>query len=281
MPIELQYEKREDLPEAFRDDKVFNEIFTVGADGKIALTGVTGLKTQKDVDTVSEALRKEREDRKKAQDALKPWGELKPDEVLAQLDRIKELEAAAGGKLDEAKLNELVEGRLAQKTGPLERTIKDLTDGKTKAEQERDALKTQIEARDRNDAVRSVATESKAHATAVPDIEMAASVMLEKDESGKLVTKSGIDGLTPGLDVKGWLREMQKLRPHWWPESEGGGAKGGGGLGGFTGNNPFSHEHWNMTEQGKILSTQGREVADRLAKAAGTIVGGARPAPKK
>lgn len=281
MAIELSYENKDALPEAFRSDAVFNELFTTDADGKVVLTGVTGMKTQKDVDTVKEALRKEREDHGRAKDALKPWGDLKADEVLAQLDRIKELEAAAGGKLDEAKLNELVEGRLAQKTGPLERSIKELTEGKTAAEQERDALKQQIEARDRNDAVRAVATEAKAHATAVPDIEMAASIMLEKDESGKLVTKSGIDGLTPGLDIKGWMKEMAKLRPHWWPESEGGGARGGGGGGGFTGNNPFTAEHWSLTEQGKILQSQGREVADRMAKAAGTTVGGTKPAPKK
>jgi len=281
MPIELQYDNKEALPEAFRSDAVFNELFTTGADGKIVLSGVTGLKTQKDVDSVKEALRKEREDHGKTKDALKPWGSLNAEETLAQLDRIKELEAAAGGKLDEAKLNELVEGRLSQKTGPLNRQIETLTGEKTKAEQERDALKAQLETRDRNDAVRAIATEAKVLQTAVPDMEMAASVMLEKDADGNLVTKSGINGLTPGLSVKEWAKEMQKLRPHWWPESEGGGARGGGGGGGFSGNNPFSAEHWSLTDQGKYLTEHGREATDRLAKAAGTTVGGPRPAAKK
>lgn len=281
MPIELQYDNKDALPEAFRNDAVFNELFTTGADGKIVLSGVTGMKTQKDVDSVKEALRKEREDHGKTKDALKPWGTLNAEETLAQLDRIKELEAAAGGKLDEAKLNELVEGRLAQKTGPLNRQIETLTGEKTKAEQERDALKAQLETRDRNDAVRAIATEAKVLATAIPDMEMAASVMLEKDVDGNLVTKSGINGLTPGLNVKEWAKEMQKLRPHWWPESEGGGARGGGGGGGFSGNNPFSAEHWSLTEQGKYLQQNGREATDKLAKAAGTTIGGPKPAPKK
>jgi len=280
MAIELQYDNREALPEAFRSDAVFNELFTAGADGKITLTGVTGLKTQKDVDTVREALRKEREDHGKTKDLLKPWGELNAEETLAQLDRIKELEAAAGGKLDEAKLNELVEGRISQKTGPLQRQIDALTKDKDTLAQENTTLKGQIESRDRNDAVRAVATESKVLATAIPDMEMAASVMLEKDADGNLVTKSGINGITPGLNVKEWTKEMQKLRPHWWPESEGGGARGGGGGAGFTGNNPFSHEHWSLTEQGKYLQANGRDAADKLAKAAGTTVGGQRP-PKK
>jgi len=280
MPIELQYENRDAVPEAFRNDDVFNEIFTVNDDGTVVVTGVTGMKTQTDVDAVREALRKEREDHGATKAKLKPWGELNAEETLKQLDRIKELEAAAGGKLDEDKLNELVEGRLAQKTGPLERSIQTLTEERDTLKGENDTLKGQIESRDRNDAVRGVAAESKAHTTAVPDIEMAASVMLEKDENGKLVTKSGIDGITPGLDVKGWMKEMQKLRPHWWPESEGGGARGGAGGGGFAGKNPWSADNWNLTEQGKVLNEQGREVADRMAKAAGTTVGGTRPAKK-
>lgn len=273
-PIELEYEDAAQIPDGFAT--LYTE-----ANGKFVLTGVNGMKTQKDVDTVREALRKEREDHARAREALKPWGDLKPDEVQAQLDRIRELEAAAGGKLDEAKLNELVDGRLSQKTGPLERQIKELSEGKSLAEQERDALRQHIETRDRNDIVRAVATEVKAHSTAIPDIEMAASMMLEKSEDGSLITKSGIQGLTPGLDVKGWLKEMMRLRPHWWPESEGGGARGGLGGGGFAGDNPWSADGWNMTKQGQILSTQGREVADRMARAAGTTVGGQRPTQKK
>lgn len=281
MAIELQYDSIDAVPEAFRDDAIFNELFTKTDDGKVILSGVTGMKTQKDIDSLREALRKEREDHSRAKEMLKPWGSLNAEETLAQLDRIKELEAAAGGKLDENKLNELVEGRLSQKTGPLQRQIETLTSEKSNLEKERDAFKAELEMRDRNDAVRSVATESKVLSTAIPDMEMAASVMLEKDEDGNLVTKSGIHGLTPGLNIKEWAKEMQKLRPHWWPESEGGGARGGGGGGGFSGTNPFTHENWSLTEQGKILQSQGREVADRMAKAAGTTVGGQRPQPKK
>lgn len=281
MAIELQYDSRDSLPEAFRSDAVFNELFTVGADGKILLSGVTGMKTVKDVDTVREALRKEREDHGKTRETLKPWGELKADEVLAQLDRIKELEAAAGGKLDEKALSDLVEGRLAQKTGPLQRQIDTLLGGEKTLKEENAALKNQIDSRDRNDAVRAVAVESKVHTTAIQDMELAASIMLEKDTDGNLVTKSGITGLTPGLSVKDWAKEMQKLRPHWWPESEGGGSRGAGGGTGFTGSNPFTAEGWSLTEQGKLLTEKGTDFVNKLAKAAGTTVGGPRPAPKK
>ena len=276
MELELVYDTVDLIPENFRD--LYEE-----RDGKFhfAVGKFKGLKTQADVDYVKDALRKEREDHVKTREGLKPWGDLKPDEVRAQLDRIPELEAAAEGKLDEEKIGELVERRLKQKTGPIERQVATLTEERDRVAAENAQLKAQIETKDRNDIVRSAATEARVHATAIPDIEMTAAAYLERDESGALVTRDGIPGLTPGLGMKEFMREMQKLRPHWWPESEGGGGRGAGGRGGQGGNNPFSAEHWNMTEQGRILNTEGREVADRLARAAGTTVGGAKPAPRR
>ncbi len=74
MPIELRYDNEDALPEAFRNETIFAELFTRNDDGSISVTGVTGMKTQKDVDSVSEALRKERNDHKVTKDRLKPWG---------------------------------------------------------------------------------------------------------------------------------------------------------------------------------------------------------------
>jgi len=276
MPIELRYDNEDALPEAFRNETIFAELFTRNEDGSISMTGVTGMKTQKDVDSVSEALRKERNDHKITKDRLKPWGELNAEETLTQLDRIRELEAAAGGKLDDDAINKIVDGRLAQKTGPLDRQIKTIGEERDALTQENAGLKNSIITRDRNDSVRAEATKVKSHATAVPDIEGAASVMLEQNEEGKWIAKSGIEGITPGLGIDGWLRDMQKLRPHWWPESEGGGARGGNGGTGFNGANPWSAKNWNLTEQGKVFNDSA-DLAGRLAKAAGTSLGGPRP----
>ena len=276
MPIELRYDNEDALPEAFRNETIFAELFTRNDDGSISVTGVTGMKTQKDVDSVSEALRKERNDHKITKDRLKPWGELNAEETLTQLDRIRELEAAAGGALDDDAINKIVDGRLAQKTGPLDRQIKTIGEERDALTQENAGLKNSIITRDRNDSVRAEATKVKSHATAVPDIEGAASVMLEQNEEGKWIAKSGIEGITPGLGIDGWLRDMQKLRPHWWPESEGGGARGGNGGTGFNGANPWSAKNWNLTEQGKVFNDSA-DLAGRLAKAAGTSLGGPRP----
>lgn len=272
MPIEIQYDNMGAVPEAFR------ELYTE-KDGKAVLTGVNGMKTQADVDTVSEALRKERLDHKKAVELAKPWEGLDHGEVMAKLDKYPELEAAASGKMDEEKINQLVEQRIAQKTGPLERTIKTLTEERDTFKTESETLRSDIETSQLNEAVREVAAELKVHSTAIPDIELVAKSYLERDDNGNYIVKADAKGVTPGVDIKQFMKEMQTLRPHWWPQSVGGGA-GGGNQGINGGQNPWSGKHWNMTEQSKIYMEQGAEIASEMAKSAGTSIGGARPADK-
>jgi hypothetical protein len=45
-------------------------------------------------------------------------------------------------------------------------------------------------------------------------------------------------------------------------------------------NNPWSHENWNLTAQGRYYQEHGAEKANRMAAAAGTTVGGQKPKPK-
>lgn len=274
-PLEIQYDSLSAVPEAFRP--LYEE-----KDGKAVLSKVNGLKTQSDVNNLSEALRKERNDHKAAQDALKAWGNLgkKPEEILAQLDRIAELEAAAAGKIDDKKITEMVEARLGQKVGPIERQLREATTTLETVTRERDTFRDQLYRRDMTDVVRSIASEMKVVPTAMADVELFAQFALERQEDGSFITKSGIPGVTPGLDAKGLLKEMQKHRPHWWPASAGGGA--GGGIGGINGDkNPWSAQHWNLTEQGRIVKEHGMAKAQELAKLAGSSVGATRPAQKK
>lgn len=239
---------------------------------------VEGMKTEGDVTRVQEALRKEKNDFKAFKDRYAVLGDRKPEDIVTQLDRIQELEAAAGGKLDDDKINQIVEGRVKQKIAPIER--------------ERDQWKTQALEKDKtiegltsaertrkiHDAVRKAGGAAKITAEAMDDAILLAEKHFEVDESGKVVTKDGA-GVTPGIGPDVWFIDLQKTRPHWWGGSSGGGA--GGGRGGFDGKtNPFTHENWNMTEQGKLV-TADRAKAEQMAKAAGTSIGGPRPQPKK
>ena len=274
-PLEIEYESIDQVPETFRD--LYTE-----QDGKAVLTGVNGMKTNQDVINVQEALRKERADHAAAKEALKPWRSFgdDPSELQSKLDRIAELEAAAGGKLDEAKIQELVENRIGQKTGPLERKLKDTTTTLEQLQQENGQLKNTLVTRDRNDAVRAVATEMKVLSTAIPDVEMVAGMFLERDEtSGEFIVKADAKGVTPGADVRQFLKEMQKQRPHWWPNSQGGGAGGGKGLG-ESEDNPWSAKGWSITKQGQYVREHGMAEAEKAAKSAGSKIGASRPSQK-
>ena len=272
-PIELEYDTLDLVPEPVRG--LFEE-----RDGKAVLTKINGLKTQKDINALNEALRKERTDHKAAKDALTPWSSLGKtrEEIQAQLDRISELEEAAKGKLDEPAIQKLVEGRLGQKTAPLERALKERDDALTAATRERDEARQVIARRDLSDAVRGVATEMKVLATAIPDVELFAQTVLERQEDGSFITKSGIPGVTPGLDPKSLLKDLQKSRPHWWPPSEGGGAGGGGGR---DGDNPWTASNWNISKQGEHIKANGLASAQVLAKQAGSTVGATQPPAQK
>lgn len=271
--LELNYDSAEQIPEGFKG--LFDE-----KDGKFVLAGVSGMKTQNDVNAVQEALRKEREDHKNAKDSLSPWTAFgKPEELQAKLDRMSELEAAAEGKLDDKAINGIVEGRLTQKTAPLERQISTFTEENTLLKKENEGLKSLIERRDMSEALRNVAIEMKVIPSAIPDIEIIAASYLEKDTNGKFVVKADAQDVTPGVDIKQFMKEMQKIRRHWWPNSEGGGSGGAGDFG--DGGNPWAANSWNMTTQSQVVRDQGMEVAQRMAKAAGTTVGGTKPIAKK
>lgn len=271
MKLKAVYENVADIPAGYED------LFTEKG-GKWVFTGVEGIKTQADVDTLQGALTKERNDHKATKAKLTTFGDMDADEVHAKLDRITELEAAAGGKLDETKINEIVEGRIKAKTAPLERELQKAKDALVEKDTAIKNFEVQDIRRKVGDAVRSAATASKVRPEALDDALMLSERMFEIDESGAIVAKDNC-GVTPGIDPATWLTEMQTKRPHWWPESQGGGAGGGRGNIGSAAN-PFSADGWNMTEQGKIYKENPAR-AENLAKSAGTTVGGQRPSAKK
>lgn len=267
--IKLVYDTQDDIPEQYRD--LYTE-----RDGKFHLTGVEGMKTQADIDRVNEALRKERNDHKETRDKLALFGDLDPEQVHEQLDRIPELEAAAGDKLDENKMNELVEARLRTKLAPVERERDKAIKERDEAKSEAETARNEIRSRDMRAKLTDAALKAKVVDTALEDILLVGERVFELNEDGSVTVRDGM-GATPGADPSMWLQEMQEKRPHWWPPSEGGGSRGGGGNGGGSTDNPWRHDQWNMTKQGAIYR-ENPERAEQLAKQAGTTVGGPRPA---
>jgi hypothetical protein len=274
------YEKKEDIPEGF------GELY-VERHGKFELHGIEGIKTQADIDRVSEALRKEKTDHKAAKDALAKWGELDPEKIPAALEELEEVKAqlataAKDGKVDEGAVQERIEAAVNRAVGPLQRDKKALETQLTQKDKviaEKDTevgnLQGSIKRSKIEGILRDNAIGAKVIPTAIDDAVMVGIGMFEEVD-GKYVTKDGI-GVTPGLDPKEWYKDMQEKRPHWWPPSQGGNARGGGAPMGRNSENPWSREGWNITEQGRFVTKHGEAKAAEAAKSVGSRIGSTKP----
>lgn len=277
MPLKLSYDSLDSVDEAF------HSLYTE-KDGKFVLTGVEGMKTQADIDRVLEAKRKEAADHAATKEKLALYGDLDPEQITKDLAELEEarikLQAGGGkdGKLSDEDLEKLAEARVKTATAPLQRQLEKLAKERDTFAQENTTFKEKERTRAIGDAVRKAATESKVIGTALDDVIMLAERVFEVGASGEVLVKDNV-GFTPGIAPDIWLNDMQEKRPHWWPASSGGGAGGGNGGGTFS-KNPFSAEHWSMTEQGRILR-EDKGKAERMAAAAGTTIGGMKPQPKK
>ncbi len=273
MALEYTYKTEAEIPEAHKE--LYIEI-----DGVWNLTGINGLKTPIDTAKLTEALRKEREDHGAVKKSLKDWTDLgKLEDVHTMLDEHPVLKAQVEGKGGEVEeqINKQVETRLAAVKAPLDRQIEKLTGENTELVKSNTGLQGKITLGEKNEILTKAATAAKALPTAISDILIIAGGDMEFVD-GHLVTGEG-GPVAAGLDPVAYMAEMPTIKPHWFPATAGGGAGGGGPGGGFA-NNPFSNEHWNMTEQGKAFKADHIK-ATKMAEAAGTTIGGRRPVKKK
>jgi len=247
--------------------------------GKFHLKRIDGMRTEADVSRVQSALEKERNDHKETKNKFSFLNGVDLEEARERLDRYDELAAKAESSGDiEERATRLAEARIKTTLAPVQRQLDEIT-------RERDQLNESVQVfhkkekrRTIHDAVRDAAVKSKVRQEALEDALMLAENVFDVDEEDNVRTRDNV-GVTPGIDPVVWLSDMQPKRPHWWPESIGGGAGGGNGRNN-NGSNPWSADNWNMTEQGKIFK-ENPDRAQQLARAAGTSIGGSRPSVKK
>ena len=278
------YKTAEEIPEGFAD--LYSE-----RNGQFELTGIENVKTQGDIDRVQEALRKEKADHKAAKDRLSKFGELDPEVIPVQLEELAsakaQLEAfTKDGKLDETKLEPIIEARIKRATGPLERDKsqlqRDLETARKATEMaaaEVVGLRGTITMTTVERSIRDAALAAKVVPTAVDDAVLNAMRVFEVTEAGRVLTRDNVDAM-PGIEPKEWFKDQQDKKPHWWPQSVGGGSRGSGSGGGtLRSENPWSDSPgaWNLTKQGQIVKTMGVEKAAALAAQVGAKLGDTRP----
>ena len=253
MDLKAIYDNQEEIPELYRD--LFAE-----RDGKHVLN-VQGVKTEHDVLKLNEGLTKEREAHKKTKERYRAFADLDPSEVQEKLARYAELEEIANSKMDPSRISELADERVAKTKSKYETQLAELQG--TLAEYQAKEKRRHI-----HDAVRKALTENKVVPSAHEDALLLAERIFEVADDGSVLTKDGV-GVEPGVQPSAWLTEIQPRRPHWWMQTSGTGASGGGS--GAVGSmvNPWKRETRNLTEQMRItkenptLAEQLKKIAER------------------
>lgn len=279
--LKSTYATLEEIPEHYRD--LFEE-----RQEKWILTRIEGLASEADIHRLTTANANLRTENSTLKSKVEKFGDRSLEDLTRLEDENAELkatiEAGGGGKLNEEKVNALVEARIKTRVGPLERELK-VANEKLAAEQENTKkLSSKITKTTISDNIRSAAIKVNVVPTALDDIiAMAENVfeVIEVEGKERVVTKDGI-GITPGLDPKAYFAEVGPNKPHWFPPSQGAGANGGSGAGGgLNGKNPWGRANWNLTEQGKLIKQEGMDKASQYAKQAGSFVGATEPPAEK
>lgn len=262
-------------------DEKYRDIYKPQSDGKFRLVQIEGLVHEGDVATLKTSLTQERQAHSETKAKLKPLESFMTDgveKVVERLNHYDELKAISSTDAISEKIKLASESRIASATGPLTRERDSLLAAKSDLEKQVFALKNAQTASRIESEVRSAASKLKVSDTAIADVLLRAErIFTVDDATGKVVVKSDARGVTPGITTDLWLEDLKASAPHFWPASHGGGANGS--LGGSGGVNPWSAAGWNMTEQGRIYNNDPSK-AESLAKAAGTSIGGAKPAAK-
>ena len=249
-------------------------------DGKAVLQ-LAGIKTQADFDNYATALRARLADAAGDLKAVKNQG-MSRDEITALIkDVATAVRAPNGDDRNGGKGGD--DGQLADRVHELERELASTQEQLTTAQTEgENAKKTATSTTIRN-ALATAAAKAGVRPAAVPGFVQLVEANFELASSGQVVTKLEgvtVPGVTPNTAPEPFMAAIQRASDfsHFWPDSKGSGASGGGGGGGGKGgaDNPFTNEGWNMTLQGNLIRSD-RPEAERLAKAAGTSIGGGKP----
>lgn len=251
--LDISYDSADDIPAGF--EGLYTE-----KDGKHVLTRVKGLKTTADVERLQTALTKERTDHKTAKQQLSTLtAHGTVEEIIANLDRIPELEAKQG-KGDPADVEKIVTARLT----PVQRELKAAQDQLAEKDKLIDGYKGKETKQTIGEAVRKAAKALKVRDSAIEDAIMYGERVLTIDETGNVVTKENA-GVTPFVTADELLREILPNRSHWLEDSFGGGS--GGGKGGDFTKNPYSHDDWDIGAQMALYKSnpdKARKMAERF-----------------
>lgn len=263
--LELFYVDQTKIPAGY-------ETLYTEQDGKWVLTGIKGMKTQADIDSQKEIVKKEREKTKAANARiaeLEAGGEDVDDLKDKIEDLEKQIENAGDGDGDPAKIKEQIDAAVDKAVERAERKkdkeIEKLTTENAELSARVVKAEGTLSQRDIESKARAKFEELGVTPEAMPDALLNARTALKLDEEGEVVSADGDP-------MDGWAEDLVDARKATWlPRAQGGNTGDGGGQGG--GKSPFSKDGWDIQKQGAYVTEHGEAKAQEEAKRHGVTFG--------
>jgi len=207
------------------------------------------------------------DEKKQLQQQFKAFEGLGDPETISNM--LKQFENNEDAKLvAEGKFTDVLEKHTERLKLDFQNQVKDLSEQLTKAQETGSKYETLFHESEAGHAIRAVAAKAGVRDTAIDDILLRGKGLFTVSSDGTLEARDNegnlrvVDGkpLTPELFVAG-LREKY---PHYWPESQSGGARGGSGTANTP--NPFMKgtKDYNVTEQARLRKSD-PALAEKLA----------------
>jgi hypothetical protein len=260
-------------------DKAYHPLYTA-KDGKFVLTGVIGY-TPEDREKTAGVFAKERKAASDAVNALKPYraafGDRKIEEIVADLDRIPELELQTKGKPAEEEIQTRAEARALRLAKPLETKLAAAVAANTAAlaritayerAEEQSAVRAAIQAEAAKSGADPASYAPGGGLLAVLQGVLEVEVEVATDGARKLGAVRSKDGagFPAGLDTAALIKQVQSTQGYFWAPSKGSGAEHRKGSG--NGVNPWMPATKNRTDQMRIIN-ENPELAKQYQAAAG------------
>lgn len=262
MKLKSVYDTEGEVPEQYKG------LFVLRG-GKWVLDGIEGLATSADIHKLTTALATEKAAHTATKEKYAPIADRDVSEIVAELDRIPELEAQASGSKDvKEQVDKAVEARVKTIQAQHDRMVKDLTSKLAASETQLGVLVAEQKQGKISAAITAAAKEMNVREANVEDAILYCSRLLDIDPTtNNILTKDGV-GVTPGLDPVALLRDLRDKKG-WWETSVGAGLTGGKGS--TIGNNPWDPKTLNLTQQSAIYKDNPAR-AKALAAAVGIVL---------
>jgi hypothetical protein len=170
-------------------------------------------------------------EKKTIQERLQKYAEIKdPEEALKALKFINESEEAQ--MIRDGKFDELLEKRTSNMRLEHDNAITELADKLEEITNSKTKYKSLYQTKIMDDALRDVATKAGVRPEAIPDVLLRANTLFSlgsdgsveaRTSDGKLLKNEDGNVVTPSV----WMESLKESSPHYWPSSEGSGARGG------------------------------------------------------